>query len=469
VAVSTLCRCLVAAAFAASLLPSSAQAAPLPVNLSAPLDVSTTPGWSLGASAMTVTFTDTSATAVASAPAVTLPKGSVFRIDVCVQTHVYGGGNVTGCAQKTVDMTGKKIYAIVPGPTYTATTKRPSSSAAWGYAYHQVEVMRKGTDGKFTYFAGTSSTGLSGGAVSIPPVGKTPLPLPGQQGVDYTGVGGMNTGNPDSMCMSLVMSDSTPAGVSTTALGSGAPAYYEVGQPTGEFAGKAPKGVILLIHGGGWFGNGAGAVATMRDDADRWRARGWRTLNLTHRPCERAFSDVKWFYDRARELWGTGIPYCATGESAGGNMALSLAASRDSLSCVVDKSGPTDALSITDQRAYAPATGGTQDSGPRWIYNLMTAAFGEEQLRWYSPAVFPIKARVLAAFSERDPFVPVEQATELRDKMLARDANSYVDVDVLGPGTDTAEKFAGHAWVSQAALDDFYKREEQLVAPLVGG
>jgi dienelactone hydrolase len=99
----------------------------------------------------------------------------------------------------------------------------------------------------------------------------------------------------------------------------------------------------------------------------------------------------------------------------------------------------------------------------------MTAAFGEEQLRWYSPAVFPIKARVLAAFSERDPFVPVEQATELRDKMLARDANSYVDVDVLGPGTDTAEKFAGHAWVSQAALDDFYKREEQLVAPLVGG
>jgi hypothetical protein len=42
-----------------------------------------------------------------------------------------------------------------------------------------------------------------------------------------------------------------------------------------------------------------------------------------------------------------------------------------------------------------------------------------------------------------------------------------VDVDILGGGD--ADWFAGHAWVSQEALDDFYKREEQLVAPLVGG
>jgi hypothetical protein len=37
---------------------------------------------------MKMTFTDTSATAAASAPAVSLPKGSVFRIDVCIQTHI---------------------------------------------------------------------------------------------------------------------------------------------------------------------------------------------------------------------------------------------------------------------------------------------------------------------------------------------------------------------------------------------
>ena len=38
-------------------------------------------------------------------------------------------------------------------------------------------------------------------------------------------------------------------GVSTTGLPSGAPAYYEVGEPTGAYQGQAPKGVMLVIHG----------------------------------------------------------------------------------------------------------------------------------------------------------------------------------------------------------------------------
>ena len=32
----------------------------------------------------------------------------------------------------------------------------------------------------------------------------------------------------------------------------GAPAYYEVGLPTGAYAGQAPRGAMLVIHGGGW-------------------------------------------------------------------------------------------------------------------------------------------------------------------------------------------------------------------------
>ena len=39
-------------------------------------------------------------------------------------------------------------------------------------------------------------------------------------------------------------------GVKTNGLGAGAPVYYEIGAPTGSFAGVAPKGIMLVIHGG---------------------------------------------------------------------------------------------------------------------------------------------------------------------------------------------------------------------------
>jgi hypothetical protein len=32
----------------------------------------------------------------------------------------------------------------------------------------------------------------------------------------------------------------------------GAPAYYEVGTPSGAFEGRSPVGVMMVVHGGGW-------------------------------------------------------------------------------------------------------------------------------------------------------------------------------------------------------------------------
>jgi hypothetical protein len=452
---------------ALALFASTASAAPPPAELSVPLQLGAITGETLGASSLRTTFTDSSATAEASAPAITLAKGSVYRIYTCIQTHINWGTHATKCAQKDVDTRSSLVTVITSGPTVTASVKRPPSGQ-WGYAYHQVAVTKKASNGSYTYVGGTSSAGLENAALPLPAIGALTGVLPPSQGLDFpgSGVGGINTGNPDSMCMGQPKQGTYISGVSTTKLGSGAPAFYEVGEPTGAFAGKPPKGVMLLIHGGGWSAYGSGHVAPLRGAADRWRARGWRTLNLSYRSCELAMDDVKWFYDRARSLWGSELPYCVLGESAGGNLALLLAAKRSSVSCVINQAGITNGETLGDQGAYDVNTGGSQTKGPRWVYNSLMAAVGVHNVYWYSAVNFHIQARVLSATAERDPLIPLDQATGLRESMLARDPNAYSDVMTLGVGSAT--KFAGHAGVSQDALDDYYRHEEELVAPLVG-
>jgi acetyl esterase/lipase len=107
--------------------------------------------------------------------------------------------------------------------------------------------------------------------------------------------------------------------------------YYEVGLPTGDHAGRAARGVMLVIHGGSWAAHGAIWVQAKRADADRWRARGWQTVNLTYRPCGQSVADVLWFYDHARTWFGAGATICALGTSAGGHLALLVGANRPDL------------------------------------------------------------------------------------------------------------------------------------------
>lgn len=56
--------------------------------------------------------------------------------------------------------------------------------------------------------------------------------------------------------------------------------------------------------------------------------------------------------------------------------------------------------------------------------------------------------------------MPWEQATTLRDALLAADPGAYVDSDQLAFGS---VPFV-HAGVTQVALEEFHAREEQLVA-----
>jgi predicted alpha/beta-fold hydrolase len=203
----------------------------------------------------------------------------------------------------------------------------------------------------------------------------------------------------------------------------------------------------------------------MRADADRWRARGWETVNLSYRACGQSAADALWFYDRTRAWFGAGAKVCALGTSAGGHLALLIGAQRPNLYCAVSQAGPTDLGRIQAEGAYDAASGTySQTVGGRLVHNLAAAAFGEENLASYSPAAqasATLKStRVLQGFSADDAFVPYQQAADLADAMRAADPAAYVENVQLEIGTVPF----GHGRVTQAALDDFYAREDQLVA-----
>jgi acetyl esterase/lipase len=444
---------------------SAAQAAPASVSVTNPIKVPSMGGFSVGAGLLTVTYSDSQASAQETAAVVSLGKGQQFRMRTCVQVHLRRGVPDATCVDKDVDTRTSLLDVKVAAPTVSKSVARPAAGGQ-AYAAGQVIIYQRKADGSYAQVASSwPSAGLIGAGVSIAPLSGATAPL-SQQGpyIDASNpplTGGVNTGYPDSMCSPEEGSASGDpgAGVSTDALGS-APAYYEVGQPTGSYTGASPKGVILLFHGGGWYTVGAAAVAGLRSEADYWRAKGWLTINASYRPCGQSINDALWFYDRARAVYGSSLPYCTSGQSAGGHLALMVAAQRSTVGCVIDEAGPTDGLSLANQTAWGAK--GAQTTGPRWVLNMMIAAFGQEWLGFSSPALWPINARILAAVNEKDMFIPSAQMTELHDSQVAKNPAAYVDVDVLAAGSVPWV----HQPVSQTALDDLHAREDELVAPL---
>src|SRR4051794_12887640 len=239
-------------------------------------------GYSVGDALMTVSYTDSDATATVTAPTVGLGPNQYFKLATCLKRHVVGSSYETKCNQTYVDTRGKLASITVAAPTQQLKSPRPSSSSTSGYFSYAVNIYTRKADGSYSEVATSWPGSLGKDAVAIAPKGLTAGAAPAAEGSALSSgmTGGMNSSAPDSFCGydSRGATTAAPTGVSTTSLGSGAPAYYEVGEPTGDYAGQTPKGVMLVIHGGGWFTVGGHAVETMRPEADRWRARGWRTL-----------------------------------------------------------------------------------------------------------------------------------------------------------------------------------------------
>ncbi len=106
-----------------------------------------------------------------------------------------------------------------------------------------------------------------------------------------------------------------------------------------------PKGFVLVIHGGAWVITGPQALAQEAPKV-RWLTRlGWAVYNVDYRAGWLSVVDVVAAYDHLRSLYPA-APMCAYGESAGGQLAMLLAASRPSLRCVISAGGVTDLTDV---------------------------------------------------------------------------------------------------------------------------
>jgi acetyl esterase/lipase len=420
-----------------------------------------------------ITFTEATATAAASTGnTIGLGTGFYFRLRTCVAYHLNGATPTSSCAERYVDTRASTATLYTYAPAVTLSGQPRATTQPWGYFTAYTEVLYLNAQSWPVSAHSWPDNGLQGAGIAVAAQGKTGGALPVNATVKLDGAftSAIDSGQPDSICTAAVSGPDgspLPAGVSASNPAfAGAPAPYEVGVPTGAYAGQPTRGIMLIIHGGAWVATGAGVVKSMRPDADRWRARGWTTVNFSYRACGQSAADVLWFYDRTRAAVGAAMKMCALGTSAGGHLALLLGSFRPDLYCAVSQAGPTDLNKIKDEVAYDPASGlHNQTSGGRWVHNLGAAAFGEENLTWFSPAALAYgslsRVRVLQAFSADDQLVPYAQAADLANAMRATNPAAYVDDLQLAIG---GVAFA-HGAVTQAALDDFHSHETQLVAP----
>lgn len=262
-----------------------------------------------------------------------------------------------------------------------------------------------------------------------------------------------NTGAKGSPCKARYMPGAPDPSLDMTSLGV-LPAAYEVGAP----ASGPVKRVMLVIHGGGWFQVGQGMLNTEHDNVQQWRKAGWQTVNTTYRACRRSFDDVLTTYDAVRAHVGPQIPICIKGDSAGGQLALMIAARRSDVACVIAGGAPTDLWTIKPQGVTAGlgAQAGT-------VRGLALAAFGRKRLVELSPAsnVAAIRARVLLVQAQNDMLVPPQQQQQMADMLAAANPGADVQIDVVAPG----DKPFLHGLVSALGLDALQRRTAEFVRP----
>jgi len=240
-------------------------------------------------------------------------------------------------------------------------------------------------------------------------------------------------------CRATTVSGSTDPTLDTASLGRKAPAGYEIGLPRS----RRTERIMMLIHGGGWTKVGQGALNTERAAARAWRHAGWTTVNLDYRACRDSSADILKFYDLIRRRFGSGVPICAQGESAGGHLALNLAVRRPDISCVIAYAAPTDL-------AHGTST----------VRAIARTVFGAKRLTRMSPVARAgaIHARLLLATAQDDAVVPASQASKLQHAVAS---DVYTDVVRLPPGRLTFV----HGTTSPAGLLDLQRHVAALVQP----
>jgi acetyl esterase/lipase len=273
-----------------------------------------------------------------------------------------------------------------------------------------------------------------------------------------------NSGEPGAPCTPVPFTGQEAAPDPTLdahSLGPRAPAAYEIGPPAG---GRPARRVLILIHGGAWYVVGRAALEAERSLAAEWRAAGWETVSITYRGCEHSIGDALRFYDLTRERAGPATPICALGQSAGGHLALTIAARRPDLACAISYAGPSDLVEVERQgREQARTTGPPGlDIATAAGVNVAKATF-PEGLAAASPITqaAAIRARVLAATATDDVLIPGGQDRGMVAAIERARPGAHAVSVPLRPGGE----FFVHGTASPAALAALDREVAALVAP----
>jgi hypothetical protein len=242
-----------------------------------------------------------------------------------------------------------------------------------------------------------------------------------------------------------------------------APGLFGSHPPAGEVAPDntltlpqgTPKGFVLVIHGGGWVFTGPAALQQESATVSWLVGLGWGVYNVDYRSGWLSVVDVVAAYDHLRHRYPR-APMCALGQSAGGQLAMLLAASRPSLRCVISEAGPTDLKII-------PA------SEP--LHVLMEHVF-HRQLWEFSPVrlASDIHGTLLCAGSSFDRVVP--ETGQLAAIRRARP--STITMLLAGEPTPGGPSFAHppnfvHASITPAARRRFNRAVRQVLTTAAGG
>ncbi|MEA2664253.1 MAG: hypothetical protein QOI11_1197 [Candidatus Eremiobacteraeota bacterium] len=231
------------------------------------------------------------------------------------------------------------------------------------------------------------------------------------------------------------------------AVGASATPYFELDAPSASYAGQAPKGWVILVHGGGWDGIGTEQVQRLRTDARRFTNRGWATMNVDYRAGASSLTDVVSFYDLVRSRMPVG-KLCLYGQSAGGQLVLMAAEARTTVSCVMVEGAPTNLRGLATQTSIDPDTARQQTVGPRFVYGKAIAAFGLANLEFYSPLTWASKLRspTLMSSATNDELVPVAQMNSMR---VAR--TKVKVMRLAGTTSTTSRSVFTHGYITPAA------------------
>lgn len=208
--------------------------------------------------------------------------------------------------------------------------------------------------------------------------------------------------------------------------------------------GRSPTLAVVVIHGGSWGGSAPELIARAATVAALLPARGWAAVVAAYRAGPGGLEDLLIQYDDLRRRL-PGTPICLVGESAGGHLALMIAARRSSVRCVINEAGPTDLAGLRSGPSPSPAG-----------YEIAARVFGEQNLGRWSPirSAGRIRAHIFQVVAANDRLVPPIQGERLN--ALVR----HGTLRVLNPGST----FFVHSTVDAAQLAEVRDEEIEFLA-----